>query len=70
MSRSPATAMFEGVTDKAILSFLEVALKAHASLAKSGDVWYRGQANKDWNLLPGLFRSGKSASQEDRAYRE
>jgi hypothetical protein len=56
MSRSPVAALFEGVTDQAILSFLKAVLSAHASLAHSGEVWYRGQANKDRNLMPGLFR--------------
>src|SRR5215204_6752804 len=32
--------------------------------------WYRGQANKDWTLQPGLFRSNNPGSLEERAYKE
>jgi hypothetical protein len=65
-------ALSESSTDQAILSFIKKALAAQESLSKSHEkvFWYRGQANEKWNLLPGLFRTDKAKSLEDRAYRE
>jgi FRG domain len=72
MSDSPVAALSESSTDQAILSFIKKALAAQESLSKSPEkvFWYRGQANEKWSLLPGLFRTDKAKSLEDRAYRE
>lgn len=33
-------------------------------------LWYRGQSDQAWDLLPGLFRPGTARLQEGRAYQE
>lgn len=74
MSDAAVPSLPDGVTDQAMLNFLKKALAAQESLSSSAKddkiLWYRGQANKDWTLVPGLFRSDKAGSLEDRAYKE
>jgi hypothetical protein len=70
MPNEPIVAPPADFADEPMLGFLKKAFAAHSNLVKPREVWYRGQANKDWNLLPGLFRSRNALSQEERAYRE
>ena len=74
MSDAAVASLPDGVSDQAMLNFLKKALAAQMSLSSSAKddktLWYRGQANKDWTLLPGLFRSKEAGSLEDRAYKE
>jgi FRG domain len=69
---SEASTGQEASTDQAILSFIKKALKAQESLSASADktLWYRGQADETWDLMPGLFRSTKARSLEGDAYKE
>jgi hypothetical protein len=60
-------------TDQAILSFIKKALEAQEKLSASADktLWYRGQADQTWDLVPGLFRSPKThKTMEGDAYKE
>lgn len=54
----------------AMIRFLDKAENARRELDKADVVWYRGQANKDWNLLPSLFRIRNAVAKEVDAYRE
>lgn len=64
------TATAETPAEAAMAAFLKKAGGAHNTLSKPDQVWYRGQANREWNLLPGLFRTHSVTSLEERAYRE
>src|ERR1700741_2403603 len=73
----------EGADELSMVAFLKKARAAQNKLRQSAPpqngesgpsakeaIWYRGQANKDWNLVPGLFRTASSFSLESQAYRE
>ena len=51
-------------------SFLAKVQQAHNDLGRPDEVWYRGQANKDWALLPGLHRFQGAIDREAHAYRQ
>src|ERR1700744_6105247 len=55
----------------AVTSFLNKVLQARQKLTSSNPkLWYRGQSDKTWDLLPGLFRPRTARQQEKTAYGE
>jgi hypothetical protein len=39
-------------------------LTAEYATALGGEVWWRGQANAEWDLLPGVYRDGRNSHYE------
>jgi hypothetical protein len=84
MAQGENTALAEAVASVAespaevsMVAFLKKARAAQSKLQKhvppdapKEGIWYRGQADHEWKLVPGLFRTESSFSLESKAYRE
>jgi FRG domain len=58
--------------DRQLAAFLHKAQTAHDALGQPqpDEIWYRGQANKVWRLVPGLHRWQNGLKRERQAYQE